>query len=96
MILLNTGALEYTLHYSYIYKDRLESKLASNELRGLDVKNLLRKSYRIRCVTRQESIHAVAWFPTRDTDTVRSAPILRKLSISAGLTNVDDVFLYQK
>ena len=29
------------------------------------VKNLLRKSYKICCVTRQESIHAVAYFPTR-------------------------------
>ena len=36
------------------------------ELRELDVKDLLRKSYRIFCVTRQESIHAVAKFPTRD------------------------------
>ena len=31
------------------------------------VKNLLRKSYRICCVTRQESINAVAQLPTRET-----------------------------
>ena len=30
-------------------------------------KNLLRKSYNICCVTRQESIHAFAYFPTRAT-----------------------------
>ena len=34
--------------------------------RVFSVRNLLRKSYRICCVTRQESIQAVAYFPTRD------------------------------
>ena len=66
MIPLNTSALEYALRYSYICKDLLVSKHAVIELRELDVNNLLWKSYRICCVTRQESIHAVALFPTRE------------------------------
>ena len=65
VIPLNTSALENTLHYGYICKDLLVSKHANIELRGLNVKNLSRKYYRICCVIRQESIHAVAYFPTR-------------------------------
>ena len=63
----------YTMQCCELYMvsqtDNCESYLSSYEhirrAHVFFVKNLLRKSYRICCVTRQESIHAVAWFPTR-------------------------------
>ena len=63
----------YTMQCCQFYMvsqtDNCESYLSSYQLirptRVFFVKNLLQKLYRICCVTRQESIHAIANFPTR-------------------------------